>query len=182
MTYSDDTLAVVAFSFGLRAKAREPNPCNRRLARAAERITRLAENESGNVLLISQWEVAEQLKADGVHVDRVIHMSPRGDYLDSDKVWAQALSFLQGRSVTRVIPVAQPFLQAHKVCKLIRKSGLPLERKRIGWIGFDSSPANTQWWTKGPMRLLAYALMQALGRQTKTSSGGIVSLKLSRSR
>jgi hypothetical protein len=174
MTYSDETFAIVAFSFGLRAKAREPNPCNRRLARAVERITRLTAKESENILLISQWEVAKQLEADGVHVDRVIDMSPRGDYLDSDEVWAQALAFLQGRHVARVVPVAQPFLQIHKVCKLIRKSGLPLERKRIGWVGFDSSPANTQWWTKGPMRLLAYAFMQALGRRTKASSSDIL--------
>lgn len=173
MTYPDETFAIVAFSFGLRAKGREPNPCNRRLARAVERITRLTARESGSILLISQWEVAKQLQADGVHVDRVIEESPRGDYLGSDEVWAQALAFLQGRRVARVIPVAQPFLQIHKVRKLINESGLPQERKRIGWVGFDPSPANTQWWTKGPMRLLAYALMQALGRQTKASDSDI---------
>jgi hypothetical protein len=161
MSYPEETLAVVAFSFGLRAKAREPNPCNRRLARAAERI---AGHESGNILLLAQWEVAKQLKADGVHVDRVINKSGRGAYLDSDEVWAQALAFLRDHRVTRVIPVAQPFLQIHKIRKLIRESGLPVDRKRIGWVGFDPSPANTQWWTKGPMRLLAYAFMQALGR------------------
>lgn len=164
---SDEALAIVAFSFGLREKAHEPNPCNRRLAHAVERITRLAENESRNIIVVSQWEVAKQLEANGVHVDKVISTSPHGGYLGSDEVWAQAFVFLRGRHIARVIPVAQPFFHTYKVCKLIRKSGLPLERKRIGWVGFDSSPANTQWWTKGPVRLLTYALMQALGRQTK---------------
>jgi|SRR6476469_849884 len=92
MAYSGETFAIVAFSFGLRAGTREPNLCNRRLARAVERITKLAQ-ESGNILLISQWEIAKQLEADGVHVDRVIEVSAHGDYLDSDEVWAQALDF-----------------------------------------------------------------------------------------
>lgn len=179
MPHQPETLAVVAFSFGLRAKAREPNPCNRRLAKAAERI---AEDEPGNILLISQWEIAKQLAADGVRVDRVINKSARGGYLDSDEVWAQALPFLRDRRVTRVIPVAQPFRQIHKVRKLIRERGLPLERKRIGWVGFDSSRANTQWWTKGPMRLLAYAAMQALGRQTKAPDRGPVTPRRPRGR
>jgi hypothetical protein len=173
MTFPDETVAIVAFSFGLRARDQEPNPCNRRLAHAVERITRQCENESINFLIVSQWGVAKQLEDDGVHVDKIISASPRGYYLDSNEVWAQAIVFLQDRHVTRVIPVVHPFLQMHKVCKLIRKSDLPLERKEIGWIGFDSSPANTQWWTKGPMRLLAYALMQALGRRTKVSRADI---------
>ena len=158
------TRAVVAFSFGSRDELHEPNPCNVRLARAAERIIN---DELGDLLLISQWEIAEQLESDGLHVDHIIRYPSEGGYLDSDEVWAQALPMLDKYGVSSVIPVVHPFLQMYKVRQLIRESGISVERRRIGWIGFDSSPANTQWWTKGPVRLSAYAVMQAFGRRTR---------------
>lgn len=156
--------AVVAFSFGSRDERHEPNPCNQRLALAAERIIN---DELGNLLLISQWEVAEQLESDGLHVDHVIRYPSDSGYLGSDEVWAQALTTLAKHGVNSVIPVVHPFLQMYKVRQLIRESGINVERRRIGWIGFDPSPDNTQWWTKGPVRLSAYALMQAFGRRTR---------------
>jgi hypothetical protein len=166
---STPPIAIVAFSFGARDEQDEPNPCNQRLAQAAERIIR---SESGDLLLISQWEVAEQLESDGICLDHVIRSSAASEYLDSDEVWAQALIILNKYGVNSVIPVVQPFLQMYKVKQLIRESGITIERRRIGWIGFDSSSANKQWWTKGPVRLFTYAFMQALGRQTRLPDAG----------
>jgi hypothetical protein len=169
MEDSTVTRAVVAFSFGSRDELHEPNPCNQRLARAAERIIN---DDMGDLLLISQWEIAEQLESDGMRVDRVIRYPSQSGYLDSDEVWAQALTTLDKYGVSSVIPIVHPFLQMYKVRQLIRESGISVERRRIGWIGFDSSPANTQWWTKGPVRLCAYALMQAFGRRTRPPNVG----------
>jgi hypothetical protein len=158
---SKQVRAVVAFSFGMRDMPSEPNPCNVRLARAAERIV---ERQAGDTLLIAQWEIAKQLKRDGAHVYRVVS-SADGEYLDTDKVWQKALDSLTCHNVDSVIPVAQPFLHRHKIGKLIRDSGISVKREPVGWIGFDSSKDNLQWWTKGPIRLIAYSIMQALGRE-----------------
>jgi hypothetical protein len=152
---------VVAFSFGMRGQSHEPNPCNVRLARAAERIIR---DEPASTLLISQWEIARQLSLDEVHVDQVVRPSSDREYLDTSEVWNQALETMRREKVETAIPVAQPFLHRHKIRKMIRDSGIAVERRRIGWIGFDSSEANLQWWTKGPVRLLAYSIMQVFGR------------------
>jgi len=152
--------AIVAFSFGLRRRQAEPNPCNVRLARAVERAIEL--NAAGT-LLIAQWEIAKQLIADGVHVDLVVKASSSLDYLDTNEVWRQAQAVLRKHQVQTVIPIAQPFLHMYKVRKLIERSGLTVARWPIGWIGFDSSKDNLQWWTRGPLRLLLYSIKQSLG-------------------
>lgn len=162
MTHSEHVRAVVAFSFGLRGKSREPNPCNVRLARAAERIVR---GEPSNTLLIAQWEIAKQLSSDGTHIDQVVGPSSGREYLDTCEVWNRALETLRRYQVEAVIPVAQPFLHRHKIRRIIRDSGMTVERRHIGWIGFDPSKVNQQWWTKDPIRLLVYSILQALGRR-----------------
>lgn len=162
MTQLEQACAVVAFSFGLRDPSQEPNPCNERLAYAAERIIR---SRDRNTLVIAQWEIAEQLMADGQAVDKIVGPASSREYLDSDEVWRQAQKFLANRNVYQVIPIAQPFLHLHRVKGIIRRSGMNVGCEPIGWIGFDRSSANKQWWTKGPMRLLVYSVLKAFGRR-----------------
>lgn len=150
------SLGVVTFSFGLRRPDEEPNPCNVRLARAAQR---LIDRAAGPVVLVSQWEVARALPA-GASA-HVVGRPPDGGYLDSERVWAQASPVLREAGVHRVVAVAQPLLHRSKAHRLIREDGFEPVRERLGWIGFDSSRRNTQWWTRGPLRLLLYALLQS---------------------
>lgn len=153
-TTSPSALGIVAFSFGQRTPADEPNPCNRRLAAAVERL--LIEP----AVVVAQWEVARGLPA-GLPAHVVGAESDR-DYLDTEQVWRRAVPALRTGGVDRVIAVAQPVLHRAKAHRLIRHSGFRVERRRIGWIGFDASRANTQWWTRGPLRLAVYAARQAL--------------------
>lgn len=150
-TTSPSPLGIVAFSFGQRAPADEPNPCNRRLATAVERML------TEPAVLVAQWEVARGLQ-DGLAAHVV---GPDHGYLDTAAVWARAVPVLRSGGVRRVVAVAQPVLHRSRAHRLIRRSGFLVERRPIGWIGFDSSSANTQWWTRGPLRLALYAVRQA---------------------
>lgn len=149
-------LGVVAFSFGRRDPDQEPNPCNRRLAGATARIVR---QSAGPVVLVVQWEVARALPPTmPVHV---VGDAPDGEYLDTERVWQAAAPILHREGVRRVIAVAQPVLHRAKAYRLIRAAGFEPLRAPVGWIGFDSSSRNRQWWTRGPLRLVLYALRQA---------------------
>lgn len=151
------TLGVVAFSFASRAEPEEPNPCNVRLARAVDHIVGAQEE---TVVLVAQWEIARALRH-----SRPFHVVARlsdGRYLDTADVWNDASPLLRCAGVTRVIPVAHPVLHRVKVSRLIRRDGFEVLRVPIGRIGFDRSARNTQWWTRGPIRLGAYAALQAL--------------------
>ncbi len=150
-------LGVVTFSFGLRRADQEPNPCNVRLARITERVL---DEVTGPVVLVSQWEVARALREDAVA--HVVQRTADGAYLDTAQVWAQAAPVLSQAGVRRVIAVAQPLLHRSKAHRLIRRDGFEPVRHRLAWVGFDSSPRNTQWWTRGPLRLLVYALLQSI--------------------
>lgn len=152
-----EALGVVAFSFGLRPPEQEPNPCNVRLARAVQRVL---DETSAPVVLVSQWEVALGLPPSAA--THVVAPPVDGGYLSTERVWAEAAPLLRQAGVRRVVAVAQPLLHRGKVHRLLRRDGFDPVRLRLGWIGFDSSPDNTQWWTRGPLRLLLYALLQAL--------------------
>lgn len=151
-------LGIVAYSFALRRRNEEPNPCN---VRIAEQVAALARKHPGSVI-VAQWEVALGLARLGVAPDAVVE--PRGDgtYLDSNAVWNRAVEVFRPRQVQAVLPVAQRFLQLTKVRRLATRAGFRLEPSRIGAIGFDPSRRNLQWWTRGPVRLLIYAALQGL--------------------
>jgi hypothetical protein len=149
---------LVAFSFALGAK--EPNPCNMRLALAVKRII---DAEEGRILIVAQWEVALALEQCGVKAHHTIYQE-QGVYLDSHMVMEQAASWLHDCGVTEVIPVAQPFLHLILCQKLVRQHGFILLKRKIGKIGFYRS--SLQWWTRGPVRLLfCTALFQLTGRR-----------------
>lgn len=149
---------MVAFSFGLRAEEQEPNPCNRRLAAAVQRL--LDEATEPVLAVVSQWEVALALPPGVAHT--VVGPQAGRRYLDTERVWQAAVPTLHRADADRVIAVAQPLLHRVKAHRLIRQSGFTPVRARVGRIGFDASRDNTQWWTRGPVRLVVYAVLQTL--------------------
>jgi len=150
---------IVAFSFALGEK--EPNPCNRRLACEVDRIARKLREENKEVVIVSQWEVAEGLKELEIGPDLVItEHRQKGSYLDSDEVAFQAAIFLHDQGVMEVVPVAHPFLHLTKCQKLLRKAGFKVRKEKIRYIGFY--PESKQWWTRGPLHLFLYAILQVL--------------------
>lgn len=148
-------LGIVAFSFANRGPEGEPNPCNQRLAEAVRR------SANCDTVIVAQWEVARALASVGVPVDHVVEQADEGSYLDSETVWAAASRIFHSRHVLDVFPVAQPFLQYPKVKLLIRNDGFRLSSRKVGWVGFDRSNRNRQWWTRGPIRLMVYSVLQA---------------------
>lgn len=148
-------VAIVAFSFALRKGNQEPNPCNLKLAQEVLRLRK----DYPSSLVVAQWEVAKALGRLGHTADHVISRPSDGTYLDTNFVWREACEHLADAEIWQVVPVAQPFLQLTQVRRMIRRSPFALQVRRINRIGFDNSRDNSQWWTKGPVRLLAYALL-----------------------
>ena len=148
---------IVVFSFALRSEEEEPNPCNKRLALAAERV--IASQGSG-ATVVAQWEVARKLEPDGYALNHVVNLPADGSYLDSEGVWAEAREVFRQNGVKIVYPIAQPFLQMTKVRKMIEKDGFTVMKSKIGIaeIGFDKE--STQWWTRGSVRLFTYGVLQ----------------------
>lgn len=158
---------MIIYSFALSEK--EPNPCNQKLAEEAKRIAEKEKrNSNGNEIKVAaQWETALGLKNLRIEPDKIICVHrKKGAYLDSEEVTAQAVEYFKKQKITEIIPIAQPFLQITKCRWLIKKAGfVPLKRK-INWIGFYKN--SLQWYTKGPIRSLIYALMQLFSVYKKT--------------
>lgn len=149
------TIAIAAFSFGLVEK--EPGKCNIRLAKAVKHIL-AAQIERGNkTIILAQWEIALWLKSHNIDVTLSIEPLADEHYLGSEEVWEQMKSVARAHNITQVIPVVER-LQRIKVQKLIKADGFQLLPRRVGWVGFDRS--STQWWTRGPLQLLYYAVRQ----------------------
>lgn len=148
-------IGLVACSFALRPE--EPGPTNRRLGQAALRII---EAEPDEVVDVAQWEVTRQLILDGHTPALSVELRDDGQHLGTEDVWAQAADFFRTQGITTVIPVCQRGLHQMKLRRLIRASGFTVAIRPVGPIGFDKR--STQWWTRGPVRLAAYALLQAL--------------------
>jgi len=127
--------------------------------RLANEVQRLIKEAVGPVLVVVQWEINLALPLGTVGYSVIEHRTP-DEYLDSEEVMAQATEVFRKNGITEVIVVAQPFLQLTKCRKLARNTGFTVIKKKIRRIGFykDSS----QWWTRGPIRLLTYAVLQVL--------------------
>lgn len=154
-------VGLIPLSFALR-EGREPNPCNVRLAKATERVALALNAEGIQYLCSSQWEIVLDLHVPTIHVVREHHV--RGQYLDSEEVVAQSLAvFNRAGGVDAVLPIAQPFLQLHKVQLQLINTGHKLfwrwkSYALIGWIGFDQ--LSDQPWTRSAGALTKYALDQ----------------------
>ena len=150
---------IVAFSFA--QENVEPNPCNCRLAEAVERI---AEAEIDEPVIVSQWEISIKLLKDGIKVAHVVEPFLDGSYLGSEDVWAEARLYFAHLEIEEVIIVANPFIHAYVIERMVRKNGFMVCQQydpTIGRIGFDSE--STQWWTRGPFRFMLYAALSAVG-------------------
>jgi hypothetical protein len=150
---------MVVASFALRAPDQEPNPCNIRIAEAARRIVN---EEYGNVVIVSQWEVTKRLSRYwNSLIARNVELKSDDSYLGAEDVWEAAKKEFRERDITEVIIVSQLLVRL-KLNGLAKKDGFKVINRGVGWIGFDRSPENTQPWTKGPIRLLVYAVRQVL--------------------
>lgn len=151
-----EKVGIVAFSFGLRATDEEPNPCNRRLA---EETFRIARSLPFPVLIVSQWEITRALNDLGLPPSQSVESTP-GKYLDSEAVMEGAAIFFRENGVTHVIPIAHPFLHMYKCRRLVTEHGFTLIKRDVRKIGFDRK--SLQPYTRGPLRLLWYAIKQKL--------------------
>lgn len=149
------TIGLIAFSFGLRKH--EPNPCNLLLSGNVDRIIK---KKGENIIIISQWEVACGLWF--TPEKTIWEHTTKGQYLDSKEIMIQAIPEFQKNGVTDVIVVAQKFIHLPYCKKIVRKAGYNIIPERIEWIGFDNNPLQTQWWCKGPIRLLLYTILKVL--------------------
>jgi len=152
---------LIAWSFGLTNS--EPNVCNQRLW---ARVVRILALEDESLCVVSQWEITLALKQAGISPALSVEKHRQGVCLDSNEVMAQAAELFRQLGITQVIPVCQPFLQMRLCWNLVRRSGFQPVRRWIGWIGF--CPESKQAWTRGPVRLLAYAIR----RRLTSRSGG----------
>lgn len=146
-----ESLGMIVFAYGLAED--EPNPCNRSLGRIANR---LLATERLPVKVAVQWETAAEVR----RYDWCI-----GPYLDhyvtGEEVVAEAKEKLfEPSGVTRVIPVAQSYLQLRQMGHHIRRAGLSVEHRKIAPIGHCDN--TKQWWTRSAAQLSVYAAMQQL--------------------
>jgi hypothetical protein len=148
---------LIAFSFGERRPGTGPCPPNVQLAAM---VHSLVSSWASPLTIVVQSEIAEHL-TDFVP-DLVVESQVAGTYVDSVDVWVQAREFFRGKSIGRVIPVAQPVLHSSYVRRLIRHDGFVVVPVHMTPIGFDGTHENVQWWTRGPVRLCSYALIRPL--------------------
>ena len=150
-------IGIVAFSFGLSEE--EPNEANRALAELVQDIS-----SEIHCVVVAQWEIAKALRTTPAQCV-VMHHSIAGKYLDSEEVMAQAAKLFRERGITEVLPIAQPFLHLAKCKTLVRKSGFTLVPYHPPH-GIPFPKDSKQWWTRGPLQLLLYAVLQKfLGRR-----------------
>lgn len=167
-------IGLVAFSFGLREAALEPNPCNIRLA---EEVARIVRSRDGKVVVVAQWEIARHLETLGVNVERVVELCEDGSYLDSRAVWYEACNLFDAYGIDEVVAVAQPILHLGVVRKLMRNHGFRVIKVKIGKIGFDNAldehgkPLNTQPWTRSARAFLWYGFRVVVMRSLHGHDG-----------
>lgn len=150
---------MIVYAYALRRV--EPNPCNIRLARAAQRIITVDGSAEG-FYVVAQRSVAKALGQLGIPC---IEVSKSSGYEGSEQVTDFATQIFRSLGITEVVPVAQTFLQINKCIALVKKAGfktwptLQLMRA-IGWIGFD--PESIQPRTRGLIRQVLYTARQIL--------------------
>ena len=169
------TTGIIALSFTKRAH--EPGPVNRRLAHITDEVTHSLESTGEPAVVVAQSEIARALlrkpdavvtEDDATKRDRYGHL-----YLDSDDVLTEAFIRFRSADITDVIIVAQPFLHLQLAQVMTKRAGFTVEYMSIPPVGFDTHADNLQWWTKGPLRFVAYLLIQAIGTVLRKNFHGI---------
>jgi len=149
---------IVAFSFGKRPEAEEPNPSNRVLAETVVRVARTSPRD----VVVAQWEVARGVTEGGTHIDVTVNPPADGSYLSTDDVWAVARERFRRDGIEVVTPVAHPFLHLGMTKRMIEADGFRVASADMPSVPFDNSDHNTQWWTKGRVRLIAYSVARVV--------------------
>jgi len=170
---------VVVLSFAKRSENKEPGPVNIKLARATATIVDDLTSMGEFAILVTQWEVAKQLAVDNEPTGYVVtpqdaSIKPNGQrYLESEDVLSRAYDEFRKYNIDEVIVVANKFLHLQAVQKSVRSAGFTVIKTSLPWVGFDPSSENLQWWTKGPIRFIAYLAILVVGKLTKHSFNGI---------
>jgi len=81
-------------------------------------------------------------------------------YINTEKVIQRAIPFLKEYDVDRIQLVAHP-LHRFQCSRLLRRYGFRVEVVPTGWVPFDQH--SDGWWTRGPLRLIAYAILTIFG-------------------
>lgn len=173
-------LGIVGLSFGKHAV--EPNPINQKLAEDLDRQAKHMVFVDGHFagekpVVIAQWEIAKASTYDDMTVvdQRDATNVDRGgkSYLDSQDVLNVAFAEWRAKRVTDVIVIAHPFLHKPAVEKMVRQAGFNVIKHRVPFPGFDNSPDALQWWCKGPIRFVAYLVIQVVGKVLNKNLHGI---------
>ena len=170
---------VVALSFAKRSERDEPGPVNINIADAAEAIIDELTLSGETVFVVSQWEPALRLEIRGYPAGRVVtpqdaSIKPGGKrYLDTGDVVRVADPLFKYQEVEDVVVVANSFIHLWLAQRMVRKAGFNVIKTKMPWVGFDPSPENLQWWTKGPVRFITYLGIQVIGKLTNRTFNGI---------
>jgi hypothetical protein len=157
-------VGIVAFAFGLRTEAQEPNPSNIALAKAVDDAAYYVENQGGMSVIVTQWEITKGLELLDMEVDLSVGLHTDGTYLNSNDVWEAAKAEFISEGVEEVIVIAQPFLHLPKLKAMVRNDGFEVAPYfKVGPIPFDNSPLNTQPWTRTRPALMLYSVKSLLG-------------------
>lgn len=147
-----EKVGIIAFSWGFGGRV---DPCNERLARAAQRAVWLLSEHGYVSIVVAQIEVSQYLS----DVEHVVRQSINtGAYLGTEEVAYQAADVFVRRGVQRVIVIANPFLHLRKCMRLMRAMDFEVIPFTVGRIGFNSY--DRQWFPRGPLRTIAYAIAQ----------------------
>lgn len=146
-----DNWAIVAYSFGFRKYG--AGESNKALARSVKKVYSIT-----NVLLILQKEIAQCIDFKSVPVLVIEKHRRLWQYLDTEEVTEQAAKYMKRKKISHVFLVAHPFLHRKKCKKLLRKHGFKVFTIKTGWVPFDKY--SEKWWTRGPLRLILYAVLQ----------------------
>jgi len=181
-------IGILGFSFSSHDSLNEPGCCNTRLRRAIERIVRKIEEGIGiekispytwdwydpdnqgerletSIVIVVQREIGYSFE-DSHSPKRIVpdliidQHRISGLRLDPTEVTAQAAELFRHEGVKIVVPVAHPIFCLTESKGLLKQAGFEVldMPELIGRIGFD--PKSNDWWTRGPVRLLWYAILQ----------------------
>lgn len=141
--------AIVAFAFGFNGE-KEIGKSNECLKQTLEKIY----NIHPEAHVIVQEELAVPFASLVIKKHR-----EQEKYLDSEEIAVQAACFLLDKSPMKewtIHIIAHPFLHQHKCSKLF--PGFKVDVIKIEKVPFDKNAL--QWYARGPIRLLLYAVLQ----------------------
>ncbi|OGL87857.1 hypothetical protein A3I42_03115 [Candidatus Uhrbacteria bacterium RIFCSPLOWO2_02_FULL_49_11] len=142
--------AIFGFSFGGSQKY-GPGAANRALGRRIDEVAYKYPKDF--VVVQSPLEQCVTIAPDFV--------IPLEKYINSEEVIKRALDIFQENDLGKIRLVAHPFLHRIQCMRLLRRYGFDVEIVPTGWVPFDQH--SDGWWTRGPLRLIAYAILTLFG-------------------